>query len=202
MSAHTAAPVGRPRDPGVDDKILHAAVGLFGDAGWAGFTFDEIARRASVGKAAIYRRWSSKDELLMDALSRHLNVVEDADTGSLRGDLVGIAGQLLESYLGDAGRAFMRLKVESDAAEAIGARYSAWSESQMRAARATVRRGIERGELDPGAPTTLIIDTVCGGAVNHASATPPHLIGKVRRGAKEYVEDLVDFVLAAVPRHD
>ncbi|ALJ21724.1 TetR/AcrR family transcriptional regulator [Microbacterium sp. No. 7] len=197
MSAEAPASVGRPRDPAVDERVLRAAVALFGDVGWSGFTFDGIARRASVGKAAIYRRWSSKEELLVDALSHDLNVVEDADTGSLRGDLLSIARQLMASYLGDAGRAFMRLNVESGAAEAIGERYAAWSTSQVRAARATVRRAIARGELSPGAPTTLIMDTLCGGAINHAAATPPHLRDRVRAGADAYAEALVDFVLTA-----
>jgi AcrR family transcriptional regulator len=200
MSTEAAAPVGRPRDPAVDEKVLGAAVSLFGEVGWSGFTVDEIAKRAGVGKAAIYRRWTAKEDLLVDALSRHLDVVQDADTGTLRGDLLSIARQLLESHLGDAGPAFMRLRVEAGAANAIGERYAAWAASQIAAARATVRRAIARAELPAEAPVTLIIDTVCGGAINHAVAVPAHLREQVRATSDAYAEALVDFVLSAVGR--
>jgi AcrR family transcriptional regulator len=188
---------GRPRDPAVDERVLRAAVELYGEAGWAGFSFDAVARRASVGKAALYRRWATKDALLVDALSRHLNVVDDADTASLRGDLLSIARQLMRSHLGPAGPACLRLRVEAGATAAIGERYDAWALAQMRAARATVRRAIARGELPPGASVTLIIDTLCGGVVNHVTAVPDHLRARMEAGADAYAQTLVDFVLAA-----
>lgn len=193
---------GRRPDPHVDERVLKAAVVVFGDLGWSGFTIDEIAKRAGVGKAAIYRRWASKEEILVDALANHLNVVADADTGSLRGDLMNIARQLMRSHLGEAGRAFMRLRVEAGLANSIGARYQQWSKSQIDAARATVRRAIQRGELSPTASATLIMDTLCGGAINHIVAAPPHRMDEVRAHADDYAEFLVDFVLAgAVAGH-
>jgi AcrR family transcriptional regulator len=187
---------GRRPDPHVDERVLEAAVAVFGDRGWSGFSIDEIAKRASVGKAAVYRRWSSKEDILVDALEQHLNVVTDADTGSLRGDLLNIARQLMSSHLGEAGRAFMRLRVEAGLADSIGARYRQWSESQIEAARATVGRAIERGELPSTASTTLIMDTLCGGAINHIVAAPPHRIDEVRAHMEDYAGRLVNFVLA------
>jgi AcrR family transcriptional regulator len=61
---------GRPRDPAVDDAILQTAFELFMAHGPAGVNFDQIAKRSGVSRAAIYRRWKSKERLLVAALRR------------------------------------------------------------------------------------------------------------------------------------
>ena len=85
---------GRPRDPAVDRRIAQAALDLFADAGWAGFAMEAVARRAGVGKASLYLRWNSKEALLTDAVTWRLARVADVDTGTLRGDLVGLLADL------------------------------------------------------------------------------------------------------------
>lgn len=62
-----AAP-GRPRDPAVDQKVLRAALALFIEHGFAGASIDKIARRAKVARTSIYRRWSSREALLAEAI--------------------------------------------------------------------------------------------------------------------------------------
>lgn len=59
---------GRPRDPTRDTAILTAALDLFIEHGIAGMSIEQIARRAGVGKPTIYRRWSSKEQLVADAI--------------------------------------------------------------------------------------------------------------------------------------
>jgi len=103
---HAAA--GRPRDPDVDRRIAQAALDLFADAGWAGFAMEAVARRAGVGKASLYLRWNSKEALLADALTLRLARVTDVDTGTLRGDLVELATQMLDIYAGDTSRVALR----------------------------------------------------------------------------------------------
>src|SRR5580693_7891479 len=75
---------GRPRDPDVDRRVADAAVALFGEAGWAGFSMEAVARRAGVGKASIYLRWQAKEDLLAEALRRRIGMIADVDTGTLR----------------------------------------------------------------------------------------------------------------------
>src|SRR5690242_11838868 len=104
---------GRPRDPEVDERIARAAMDLFGEAGWAGFAMEAVARRAGVGKASLYLRWSSKEALLTDALTASLPHVSDVDTGTLRGDLVELTTQILDLYAGPASRAALRLTLEA-----------------------------------------------------------------------------------------
>ena len=101
---------GRPRDPEVDRRIAQAALDLFAEAGWAGFAMEAVARRAGVGKASLYLRWNTKEALLANAVTWRLAWVADVDTGTLHGDLVELATQILDIYVGDTGRVALRLK--------------------------------------------------------------------------------------------
>ncbi|KSW30275.1 TetR/AcrR family transcriptional regulator [Cellulomonas sp. B6] len=75
------SPRGRPRDPDLARRAHRAALGLFAEKGWAGFTLDGVAARARIGKSAIYLRWSDRAELLVEALRR----VQDEDEGATGG---------------------------------------------------------------------------------------------------------------------
>ena len=76
----------RSRDP----AILNAALAALTENGYDATNMDDIAARAGVGKAAIYRRWSSKAALMTDVLCYwrpDLRTDDVADTGSLAGDI-------------------------------------------------------------------------------------------------------------------
>jgi AcrR family transcriptional regulator len=60
---------GRPRDAGAREAILDATLELLAERGFHATTMDAIAERAGVGKNTIYRRWSAKDDLIIDAFS-------------------------------------------------------------------------------------------------------------------------------------
>ncbi|GGE98790.1 TetR family transcriptional regulator [Aliidongia dinghuensis] len=62
------APQGRPRSRAVDDAILRAAMELFFEHGVQGASIEKIAKRAGVAKTSIYRRWSSREVLLAQAI--------------------------------------------------------------------------------------------------------------------------------------
>ena len=47
--------------------MVAAALAVYAEAGWSGFSFDAVARRAGVGKAPLYLRWASKEDLLLAA---------------------------------------------------------------------------------------------------------------------------------------
>jgi AcrR family transcriptional regulator len=59
---------GRPRDPALDKAILTAALDVFVEHGINGTSIEQIAKRAGVGKLSIYRRWSTKERLIVDAI--------------------------------------------------------------------------------------------------------------------------------------
>ena len=60
---------GRPRDPAVDQAILDAAKSVLACKGFTGASMDEIARQAGVGKDTLYRRWKSKEDLVLHLLA-------------------------------------------------------------------------------------------------------------------------------------
>ena len=63
---------GRPRDPALDSAILTAALELFVTHGITGMSIEQVAKRAGVGKPTIYRRWSTKELLVADAIEAHV----------------------------------------------------------------------------------------------------------------------------------
>jgi len=198
MSETAPAPVGRPRDPEVDERILAAAIDVYGEAGWTGFSFDAVSRRSGVGKASIYLRWESKEDLLEAALRDRVGAIDSIDTGNMRDDMIQLARHLLDTYLGDAGRAMMRLSVEAPSAPSIDLVFRQWRESQVKAARAIVGRGIARGDSTPDMSVTMLLDTLCGGAINHGMMTPPQLREQVRQRSADYAARLTDFILRPV----
>lgn len=64
----TTAARGRPRDPALDTAILTAALELFVAQGISAMSIEQVAKRAGVGKPTIYRRWSTKEQLVADAI--------------------------------------------------------------------------------------------------------------------------------------
>lgn len=196
----STAAAGRPRNPEVDRRIADAAVELFGRTGWAGFSMDAVARTAGVGKASIYLRHPSKERLLADALTHRLADVADVDSGTLRGDLVLLTRQLLDIYRGESGRAVLRLIVEAPSIPDVGSRWESLRESQVLAARAMVRRGIERGEIPAETSVTMLLDTLCGGVLMHVWSAPEHLQARMAADVESYAAELVDFLVGAVRR--
>jgi AcrR family transcriptional regulator len=79
--------LGRPRDPRIDNSVLHATVELLGTSGYADLSVDAIARRAGTSKPAIYRRWASKAHLVHEAVFPISETTELVATGSLDFDV-------------------------------------------------------------------------------------------------------------------
>ncbi|BEL05548.1 TetR/AcrR family transcriptional regulator [Actinoplanes sichuanensis] len=196
MSAASAG--GRPRDPDVDRRIAQAALDVFGDTGWAGFAMETVARRAAISKPTLYLRWNSKEVLLTEALTANLGVIAAVDTGTLHGDLVELATQMIRRYTGPAGRAALRLSLEGPSIPGVAEHDRRLRRSQIGAARDIVRRGIARGELPADTSATLLMETLLGGALMHAVGTDPEKRDTLHETAARHARRLVDFLLNAV----
>src|SRR5215212_10748243 len=101
---------GRPRDPSRDGVIRAAILRLLADVGYGALTMDAVASEAGVGKATIYRRWRTKQDLVVDTIS-DLNRAEATtpDTGSLEGDLRLVMHQMVSMVSGPTGAATQAL---------------------------------------------------------------------------------------------
>lgn len=82
----------------MDDAIRDAVRELVPEVGYAALTMDAVAARARVGKAAIYRRHASRGELVFSALVHGRQPGPLPDTGTLLGDLAGLAGVVLAVF--------------------------------------------------------------------------------------------------------
>lgn len=88
--------LGRKRDATRDEEILQAMLDVLADIGDSGkiVTMDMVAERAAAGKATIYRRWASKEDLILAAVahmkSKQVDLAHLPDTGTLRGDLLAL----------------------------------------------------------------------------------------------------------------
>lgn len=188
---------GRPRDPGLEPRVHRAACRVYGRLGWSGFTIDAVAREAGVGKASIYLRWPERRSLLVDALVAELVHDSAVDTGTLRGDLLVLVRGYLSSYLGELKDAALRMTTEAPLTPELRETWEQWRALQVGAARATVRRGIARGELKPDSSVTLVLDTLLGAALMHALVSPEELGDRGAFDIEHYASELVNFVLAA-----
>lgn len=90
MTPHEAAV--RPRVEGDrEQEILRATLGVLADVGYDRLTMDAVASAAKASKATLYRRWSSKAALVIDAVLAQKGPTTTPDTGTLRGDLIEIS---------------------------------------------------------------------------------------------------------------
>ncbi|WP_405011527.1 TetR/AcrR family transcriptional regulator [Kitasatospora sp. NBC_01539] len=78
---------GRPRSAAADRAILDATREALAELGWGGLTMGDVATRAGVAKTTLYRRWPSKNDLVVDAVASLFDDLEMADLGSLRADI-------------------------------------------------------------------------------------------------------------------
>ena len=191
---------GRPRDPQLESRVLAAALGVYAEAGWSGFSFDAVARRAGVGKAPLYLRWQSKEDLLLAALSAHTSGIPIRDSGNLRDDLIEYASRLLESKSSPEGWAFLRIHLEATVIPALHARFSSEiAIPHVEGARAVLHRALERGDLPAETPVDLVLDSLYGAIVTWTVLGPPGQRAQLADDPHRYAGLIVDFVLGKVP---
>ena len=156
------AKLGRKRDHTRDPEILDAALEVLAETGYDGMTIDMVATRAKAGKATLYRRWPSKNELVLDAVAcmkqGDLEPTRLPDTGTLRGDLVAMIKPRsideAEKKMQIMAGLMSMLSATPELAEAANA---ALVKPRAEANRFLIQRAIDRGEISP----TCDVDTLC-----------------------------------------
>ncbi|MFG3660388.1 TetR/AcrR family transcriptional regulator [Streptomyces sp. NPDC047706] len=167
-SRWTAAPAqaapSRRRGAVLETAILEAALEQLGSVGWHGLTMEGVATRAQTGKAAIYRRWPSKEDLVADALRAGLpDMAAAPDLGSVRDDLVALTRLARDAMYSRPGSALRSVIHECDNAQAERFHdviVQGVVEPAIRVLHEVIDRGIERGEVRSDAANGYVYDAV------------------------------------------
>ena len=189
---------GRPRDPELEPRVFEAALQLYGEQGWAGFSFETIARESGVGKNALYRRWPDKGALLRELLERHWVGVDRIDTGSFAEDLRALCRMLFAHLAGPLGAVGLQMQLDIVRHGHVAEAVAGYTEGVQRSARAIVRRAVARGELAATTSTTLVLDVLSGAVASHVRATPSALHEEMRANAEAWIAELVALVCRGV----
>jgi AcrR family transcriptional regulator len=156
---------GRPRSWRAEAAILKATRELLAEQGLAAMTIEEVASRAGVGKASIYRRWPNKAAVALDAfVDDYLAGIPVRDTGTLRGDLLASARDWIRVVTRTpAGRTLAALLAEALTEPKLAA---AWRDVVLHRLRddrrAIISRAIARGEVSAEIDADLILDLFYG----------------------------------------
>jgi AcrR family transcriptional regulator len=175
---------GRPRDTHIDDAVLGAVADVLSQVGYARLTLEEVARRAGTTKPAIYRRWRTRQHLVVAALVRRLETepAPALDSGCVVCDLAEGAGVFLAvcervppgvlgALLVDCGpdlRAELMARVFAPPRRAVG--------DMVDRAKA---RGDLRADLDTGLAVDLLASVVHFRAMFHNAPTDGAAVGSV-----------------------
>jgi AcrR family transcriptional regulator len=159
-------PTGRPREERADRAILAAALELMAEQGVRDLRMDDVADRAHVGKATIYRRYRSKDELVTAAVAALVSEITVPDTGSTRRDLQALMRGAVAVYRGSVEAGVMPGLIDAMSRDAELARTvrEGFLAERRAALRAVLERGMERGDLRADLDLELALDAL-GGAL-------------------------------------
>ena len=148
--------VGRPRLEAADQAIADATIECLVAEGYTGMSVDRVAERAGVGRATIYRRWSSKAELVIDAVgSRTFDALTPVDTGNLRDDLEQTLTQI-QSMMQREYELIQTLNLVKARHPEVGEAFRCQLDGRLEAMTALFQRGVDRGELPADADVDLL----------------------------------------------
>ena len=167
---------GRPRSERAEQAIIDATLEAIGDCGVDGVRCEDVATRAGVGKAALYRRWPGKEELLIAAFASLKTPLPEPRGESVREDLIA----MLEAMAADANdpryaRQFALLHGEGERYPRLVRRYREQVvEPRRDLIRSVLRRGVASGELRPGTDVEVAMLLLTGAVLARGKhdATP------------------------------
>lgn len=161
---------GFDRDSGKDRALLEATVAVLREKGYGGLTTAEVAKRAGVSTATLYRRWRSKEDLVVGTAARWAYDLEPAeDTGSLSGDLRSLLEDKLATLTGQGGHLIRALMGEAAHNPALGEALNTVFIQPLETRLATLLGwAVARREIHPVESQAAIVDLVVGSAVSAA----------------------------------
>ena len=192
ITAATTPRRGRPRAEGLDEALLDVTLDLVGEVGIHGMSMDDLAQRAGVSKATIYRRWPSKERLVLEALNHAMRPFDLIDTGTLRNDLdaylVELARRMSEGKASDVLPDLIAASVRDPNLRSSLDEYIRYRRQPLQT---ILGRGTQRGELAADTDVEVLIDALIGPFVYRRLLSHDPL-------DDDFVERLLQTVLPAV----
>jgi AcrR family transcriptional regulator len=157
-----APPHGRSRRRGaaLEQAIFDAVLDQLQTVGYVGLTMEGVAARAHTGKAALYRRWPRKEDLVVDALQHALPSPSDLpDHGKVRDDLLDLLRRMAAMLNSPTGCALQCLMSETERDESFARLlHERVKEPRKRMFLDLLARAADRGQVRPAAATQLIAE--------------------------------------------
>lgn len=153
----------RPRNDHFVPAALDYASSMLIESGYDALTMDAVAAAVGVAKTTVYRRWPTKEHLIVAVLADWHTEIPVPDTGTVEGDLTALASGMVAGLDPTPMR---RLVAELVAASARDSSFRSlvtdlWA-SRREACLVILRRGVERSELRPDLDPLLVLDNVAG----------------------------------------
>ena len=180
---------GRPRDARCDHAILQATLDMLREGGAGNLSIDGVAARAGVGKATIYRRWSSKEALLLEALSIDGAAMEIPDSGTLRGDLELYFADLLMRLRQNENSDVLPHLIEAACYDTeVSNSLDEYLSNRQQPLRSLLQRAQQRGEIAAGIDLKVVVDVLVGPVIYRRLMTGDRI-------DRTFVRKLLDIVL-------
>jgi len=185
---------GRPRSEQADRAILQAATELLTERGLAGMSIEEVASRAGVGKTTIYRRWTSRGTLALDAFLAEFQAQQPLpDTGSLHDDLLAALRNWIRSVTAtSAGPVLASLIAEAQRDPVLAA---SWRERVVERLREQHKimldRAVARGEIPAETDYDVVLDLMFGAAYHR-------LLHGHQPLTDQFAREVIGYVVAGV----
>jgi AcrR family transcriptional regulator len=164
----------RPRNQAVEDEILRVTLRRLSEEGYSRMSIDSIAAECGTGKPTIYRRWPSKADLALAAVKALQLSEPPVDTGTTRGDLVGILRNFRKNLLRPNGMSLVGtvLAEEGHTPELLALFRERLVAPRRTALTAVLERAKRKGELKRGVRIGPAVNMMVGAFYAHYLASP------------------------------
>jgi AcrR family transcriptional regulator len=191
---------GRPRSAQAHKAILDATLELLAKEGIQGLSIEAVADKAGVGKTTIYRRWASKDELVIDAIREVQINLSIVDTGNFRNDLMTLFKNAYQSMMTNPLLGQLALKFIGEYQnnpEIFQVFLTQVLIPRFQQFRHMVEQAQAREEIRRDINWMLVIDLI-GGSLYFHSIITRFLIPSSSFSPDEWVEKLIDAVMQGI----
>ncbi len=159
---HSKRKPGRPRSKRSEEAIIRATTSLLADERYADLTVSKVAARARASKSTIYRRWPTKEHLVIEAFNRWPEL-QPRDRGDVLSDLLDLYRQFLRILHRPPSNAIMPTLVAERAHNpALAAVFDPLMQRRREPVRVVLERAMSRGELPQTTNVEVAVDAIMG----------------------------------------